>query len=66
MNKEIQGLCLCLAGLGLAYVLLMLILVAFTGAKLVKTIGFVLGFSTLLFSLGLSTQVKTRLKQKFQ
>jgi hypothetical protein len=64
MNKELQGLCLCLAALGFTYVLLMLILMLLSGAKLFKTIALVSGISTLLFGLGLSNKVKRRMKEK--
>ena len=64
MNKEIQGICLCMGVMGLAYVALLLLLVLFTGAKIVKTIIVIASVSTMLFSLGLSSQVKSRLKQK--
>ena len=38
MYKELQGLFLCIAALGFAYTVLMLILMLVSGAKLVKTI----------------------------
>lgn len=64
MNKELQGLFLCIAALGLAYTILMLVLMLVSGAKLMKTIVVVFTLSTLLFSLGLSKKVKVRIKQK--
>lgn len=64
MNKELQGLFLCIAALGFAYTVLMLILMLVSGAKLVKTITVVFAISTILFSLGLSQKVRTRMKQK--
>jgi hypothetical protein len=64
MNKELQGLLLCIAALGLAYTVLMLILMLFTGAKLIKTIAIVFTLSTLLFTLGLSKDIRIRIKQK--
>ncbi len=64
MNKEIQGICLCMGIMGLAYVALLLLLVAFTGAKIVKTIIVIASISTMLFSLGLSSQVRGRIKEK--
>jgi len=64
MNKEIQGFCLCMGLMGLAYVALLLLLVLFTGAKIVKTIAIIATVSTMLFSLGLSSQVKNRIKQR--
>jgi len=64
MNKELQGLFLCLAALGFAYTILMLLLMLLTSVKIFKTIGLVFTFSMLLFSLGLSKQVKLRMKKK--
>ena len=65
MKKELQGLFLCIAALGFTYTVLMLILMLFSGAKLVKTISIVFSLSTLLFTLGLSKQIRARIKQKF-
>lgn len=65
MNKELQGLFLCIAALGFAYTILMVILMLISGAKLFKTIAVVFTLSTLLFSFGLSKKIKRRLKQKF-
>ena len=64
MNKELQGLLLCLAALGFAYTVLMLLLMLVTSIKIFKTIALVFTLSTLLFALGLSKQVKSRIKQK--
>jgi hypothetical protein len=64
MNKELQGLFLCIAALGLAYTVLMLILMLFSGAKLVKTISVVFTLSVLLFTLGLSKDIRIRIKQR--
>ncbi|MFT5812887.1 MAG: membrane protein required for beta-lactamase induction [Psychroserpens sp.] len=64
MNKELQGLFLCLAVLGLAYTVLMLLLMMLTSIKLFKTISLVFTLSTVLFTLGLSKQVKFRIKKK--
>ncbi len=64
MNKELQGLLLCIAALGLAYTALMLILMLFTGAKLLKTITIVFTLSALLFTLGLSKETRVRIRQK--
>lgn len=66
MNKELQGLFLCLAALGFAYTLLMLLLMLVTSIKLFKTISIVFTVSALLFSLGLSKQVKLRIKKKIR
>jgi len=63
-NKEVQGLCLCLSIMGLTYVLMLMLLVMFTGVKLYKTIFIVITLSSVLFTLGLNTQVKNRLKQQ--
>jgi len=64
MNKELQGLFLCLAALGFAYTILMLLLMLVTSIKLFKTIALVFSLATLLFALGLSKPVKLRIKQK--
>jgi hypothetical protein len=61
-NKEVQGLCLCLAMMGLTYVVLLMLLITFTGVKLYKTVAIVAMLSSILFTLGLSKQVKSRLK----
>ncbi|NQZ23314.1 MAG: hypothetical protein HRT53_14820 [Colwellia sp.] len=63
-NKEVQGLCLCLAMMGLTYAILLLLLITFTGVKLYKTVVVVATLSSLLFTLGLSKQVKNRLKEQ--
>ncbi len=63
-NKEVQGLCLCLAMMGLTYAILLLLLITFTGVKLYKTVVIVITLSSILFTLGLSKQVKTRLKEQ--
>ncbi|MGK2234864.1 MAG: TfoX/Sxy family transcriptional regulator of competence genes [Colwellia sp.] len=63
-NKEVQGLCLCLAMMGLTYALLLLLLILFTGIKLYKTVLIVAILSSILFTLGLNKQVKSRLKQQ--
>ena len=65
-NKEVQGLCLCLAIMGLTYVLMLMLLVMFTGVKLYKTIFIVITLSSILFTLGLNNQVKNRLKQQVE
>lgn len=66
MNNEIKGMCLFLGLLGLTYVALLLLLVLFTGVKIVKSIGFISLFSTALITFGLSSQVKARLVTYFQ
>ena len=63
-NKEVQGLCLCLAMMGLTYALLLMLLILFTGIKLYKTVLIVAILSSILFTLGLNKQVKSRLKQQ--
>jgi len=65
-NKEVQGLCLCLSIMGLTYVLMLMVLVMFTGAKLYKTIFIVVTLSSILFTLGLNSHVKSRLKQQVE
>jgi hypothetical protein len=64
LNKEVQGLCLCIAVMGVIYALLLSLLALFTGIKLYKTIMVVIIFASLLFTLGLSSQVKSRLKKQ--
>lgn len=61
MNNDIKGLCLFLGIIGLGYVALLLLVALLTGAKIVKSILFITMFSTFLVSLGLTTQVKSRL-----
>ncbi|MFT5003778.1 MAG: hypothetical protein ACJA0T_000376 [Colwellia sp.] len=61
-NKEVQGLCLCIAVMGLTYTLLLMVLILFTGIKLYKTVIIVITLSSILFTLGLNKQVKNRLK----
>jgi len=63
-NKEVQGLCLCLAMMGLTYAILLMLLITLTGVKLYKTVFVVVTLSSLLFTLGLSKQVKSRLKEQ--
>lgn len=65
-NKEIQGLCLCLAVMGLTYALLLMLLILFTGVKLYKTVIIVTTLSSILFTLGLNKQVKSRLKWQLE
>ena len=64
MNKELQGLFLCLAVLGFAYTILMLLLMLLTSIKLIKTVSLVFTLSTVFFTLGLSKQVKFRIKKQ--
>jgi len=61
MNNDIKGLCLFLGMMGLAYVALLILVALFTGAKIIKSIMFIFAFSTGLISLGLTSQVKSRL-----
>lgn len=61
MNNEIKGICLFLGLIGLGYVALLLLVVLFTGAKIIKSILFISLFSSFLVSLGLTPQVKSRL-----
>ncbi|MBA6264968.1 MAG: hypothetical protein ACI9N3_000675 [Colwellia sp.] len=65
-NKEVQGLCLCLAVMGLTYALLLMLLVMFTGIKLYKTIIVVATISSILFTMGLNKQVKNRLRLQIE
>ena len=65
-NKEVQGLCLCLAVMGLTYALLLMLLIMFTGIKLYKTVIIVATISSILFTLGLNKQVKNRLRQQIE
>jgi hypothetical protein len=65
-NKELQGLCLCLAVMGVAYALLLILLIVFTGIKLYKTVIIVATISSILFTLGLNKQVKNRLRQQIE
>ena len=61
MNNEIKGMCLFLGMIGLAYVMLLIVAMAFTGAKLLKAIVLIFTFSSFLVSLGLTPQVKRRI-----
>jgi hypothetical protein len=65
-NKEVQGLCLCLAVMGITYALLLILLIMFTGIKLYKTVIIVTTISSILFTLGLNKQVKNRLRQQVE
>ena len=65
-NKEVQGLCLCIAMMGLAYALMLMLLIMFTGVKLYKTVIIVVTLSSILFTLGLNNQVKNRLKLQIE
>ncbi len=63
-NKEVQGLCLCLAMMGLTYAALLMLLIVFTGVKLYKSFVIVLTLSSVLFTLGLNSQIKNRFKEQ--
>jgi len=65
-NKEVQGLCLCLAIMGLTYALMLMLLIMFTGVKLYKTVVIVVTLSSILFTLGLNSHVKSRLRQQLE
>ncbi|TDF42142.1 hypothetical protein EYS14_04725 [Alteromonadaceae bacterium M269] len=69
MNKDMKGVCLFLGGIGLAYALFLMLVVLFTGVKIVKSIVFIVTFSLALITIGLNSQVRTRLlafaKSKF-
>ncbi|MFT5312094.1 MAG: hypothetical protein ACI8Z9_000571 [Paraglaciecola sp.] len=62
MNKDIKGICLFLGMIGLGYVAFLALLMAFTGVKIFKSILFITMLSSMLVSLGLTPQVKSRLK----
>ena len=61
MNNDIKGICLLLGLIGIGYVALLMLFALFTGAKIIKSILFISAFSIGLVSLGLTSQVKTRL-----
>jgi hypothetical protein len=65
-NKEVQGLCLCLAVMGLTYALLLMLFILFTGVKLYKTVVIVITLSSIFFTLGLNAQIKNRLKLQIE
>ena len=65
-NKEVQGLCLCLAVMGITYALLLMLLIMFTGIKLYKTVIIVATISSILFTLGLNQQVRNRLRLQIE
>lgn len=60
MNNDMKGMCLFLGLIGLTYVALLILLAAFTGVKIIKSILFIGAFSSFLVSLGLTKQVKQR------
>lgn len=66
MNKEIRGLLMFLGAIGLAYAALLLLVVVFTGAKIMKTVVIITTISTMLFTTGITPQVKARMKQQVQ
>ena len=63
MNKDLQGMCLFLGMIGLAYAAILVLTMVFTGVKILKSIVFISAFSSFLISLGLTPQVKARLIQ---
>lgn len=63
MSKEIKGMCLFLGMIGLAYVAILILIMVFTGVKILKNIIFISAFSSFLVSLGLTPEVKQRLVQ---
>lgn len=63
MNKDLQGMCLFLGMIGLAYAAILVLTMVFTGVKILKSIVFISAFSSFLISLGLTPQVKQRLVQ---
>jgi hypothetical protein len=63
VNKDLQGMCLFLGMIGLAYAAILVLTMVFTGVKILKSIVFISAFSSFLISLGLTPQVKQRLVQ---
>lgn len=63
MNKDLKGICLFLGMIGLAYAAILVVVMLFTGFKILKSIVFISAFSSFLVSLGLTPQVKQRLLQ---
>ncbi|KGJ87436.1 hypothetical protein [Colwellia psychrerythraea] len=61
MNNDLKGMCLFLGLIGVGYVMLLILVALFTGAKIIKSIIFISVFSSGLISLGLTSQVKNRL-----
>jgi hypothetical protein len=61
MNNDMKGICLFLGLIGVGYAVLLILFTLFTGAKIIKSIMFISVFSTGLVSLGLHSQVKSRL-----
>jgi hypothetical protein len=61
MNNDMKGMCLFLGLIGVGYAVLLILFTLFTGAKIIKSIMFISVFSTGLVSLGLHSQVKSRL-----
>ncbi|MBE8168018.1 MAG: hypothetical protein HAW66_06600 [Shewanella sp.] len=61
MNNDIKGMCLFLGFIGLGYVLFLMLIVAFTGVKIVKSILLISMLSSLLVSVGLTSTVKNRI-----
>lgn len=61
MNNDIKGMCLFLGLIGVGYASLLILFALFTGAKIIKSIIFISVFSSGLISLGLTSQVKSRL-----
>jgi hypothetical protein len=61
MNSDMKGMCLFLGLIGVGYAVLLILFTFFTGAKIIKSIMFISVFSTGLVSLGLHSQVKSRL-----
>lgn len=61
MSKDVKGMCLFLGMIGLAYAAILIITMAFTGIKILKSIVFISAFSSFLISLGLTQEVKHKL-----
>lgn len=66
MSKDLKSMCMFFGMIGLAYVAILILVMLFTGVKILKSILFITAFSSFLISLGLTAQVKQRLVQVFK
>lgn len=66
MNKDMKGMCLALGFIGLTYVMALLVVAAFTGLKIYKSIVFITMLSSALITFGLTPQVRSRLVDYFK
>ena len=62
MNKDIKGMCLAVGFIGLAYVTTLIMVAAFTGLKIYKSIVFITLLCSALITFGLTAQTRQRLK----